>query len=115
MIQVYIGLGVLLVVGVIVWVLRVQHLRTTARDRLYVDTVETELKQDYLQLTPSLRRHYAIPWVIALAIGATLLLVVRIPLVYCVSITIIVGVIGYLIEGWNASRAALKIETQLAN
>jgi tight adherence protein B len=115
MMQVYIGLGVLLVVGVIVWVLRVQHLRTTARERLYVDTVETELKQDYLQLTPSLRRHYLIPWAVALALGATLLFVVKIPLVYCVSITVIVGVIGYLIEGWIASRAALRIETQLAN
>jgi tight adherence protein B len=115
MMQIYIGIAVLAVVGIVVWLLRVQHLRTTARERLYVDVVETEVKQDYLQLTPTLRRHYLIPWVVALAIGATLLFVVKIPLVYCVSITVIVGVIGFLIEGWNASRAALKLETQLAN
>ena len=115
MMQIYIGIAVLAVVGIVVWLLRVQHLRTTARERLYDDVVETEVKQDYLQLTPSLRRHYLIPWVFAAAIGAGLLFLVRIPLVYCVSITIIVGVIGFLIEGWNASRAALKLETQLAN
>lgn len=115
MMQIYIGIAVLAIVGVVVWLLRVQHLRTAARERLYDDVVETQVKQDYLQLTPSLRRHYAIPWVIALAIGATLLFVVKIPLVYCVSITIILGVIGFLIEGWIASRAALKLETQLAN
>lgn len=115
MMQIFIGIAVLAVVGIVVWLLRVQHLRTTARERLYVDVVETEVKQDYLQLTPTLRRHYIIPWVVALAIGATLLLVVKIPLVYCASITVIVGVIGFLIEGWNAARAALKLETQLAN
>jgi tight adherence protein B len=113
--QIYIGIAVLAIVGIVVWLLRVQHLRTTARERLYDNVVETEVKQDYLQLTPTLRRHYAIPWVVALAVGATLLLVVGIPAVYCVSITIILGVIGFLIEGWNASRAALKLETQLAN
>jgi tight adherence protein B len=113
--QIYIGIAVLAIVGIVVWLLRVQHLRTTARERLYDDIVETEVKQDYLQLTPSLRRHYVIPWAIAVVIGASLLFIIGIPLVYCVSITIIVGVIGFLIEGWNASRAALKLETQLAN
>jgi tight adherence protein B len=113
--QIYIGIAVLAVVGIVVWLLRVQHLRTTARERLYDDVVETQLKQDYLQLTPTLRRHYLIPWVFALAVGAGFLFILRIPAVYCFSITVIVGVIGFLVEGWIASRAALKLETQLAN
>src|SRR3954463_5901189 len=98
--QIYIGIAVLAVVGIVVWLLRVQHLRTTARERLYDDVVETQLKQDYLQLTPTLRRHYLIPWVFALAVGAGFLFILRIPAVYCFSITVIVGVIGFLVEGW---------------
>jgi tight adherence protein B len=115
MMQLWIAIGVVALVGTIVWLLRVQHLRTVARDRLYEDTATVEVKQDYLQLTPSLRRHYVLPWAIALSVGALLFFVVRIPFVYCFSITVIVGVIGYLIEGWNAARAALRLETQLAN
>jgi tight adherence protein B len=111
----WITIGVVALAGVVVWFLRVQHLRTVARDRLYEDTAEVELKQDYLQLTPSLRRHYILPWAIALCAGAFLLLVVGVPFVYCFAITVIVGVIGFLVEGWNASRAALRLETQLAN
>lgn len=111
-----IGIGAVLLVGAVVWLLRVQHLRTVARDRLYEDVVTNEVVQeDYLQLTPSLRRHRILPWVVALAAGAVLLFWVGLPLVYCVAITVILGVIGYLIEGWLHARAALRLESQLAN
>lgn len=116
MMQFLIAVGAVLLVGAVVWLLRMQHLRTVARERLYDDIVTTGTEREkYLQLAPSLRRHRLLPWIIAVAIGATLLLVVGVPLIYCVAITIILGVIGFLVEGWRYSRAALRLETQLAN
>lgn len=112
----WIGIGAVLLVGAVVWFLRVQHLRTVARDRLYEDVeVVTEVRDDYLQLSPSLRRRRWLPWAIALAVGSILFFVVGIPLVYCAALTVILGVLGFLVEGWYASRLALRMEMQLAN
>lgn len=111
-----ITIAALLLVGGIAWYWRTQRLRATARERLYEDVeTATDVKSDYLQLTPSLRRHRALPWVAAGIIGSILLFAIQIPFVYCLAITVIVGVMGYLIEGWIAARAALRLETQLAN
>jgi tight adherence protein B len=118
MMQFLIGIAAVLLVGAVVWFLRMQHLRTVARERLYDDVVTTGTEREresYLQLAPSLRRHRLLPWVIAFGIGALLLLVVGVPFIYCVAITTILGVIGFLIEGWRYGRAALRLETQLAN
>lgn len=104
-----------LLVGGVAWFLRAQHLRAAARERLYDDVATTEVKVDYLQLTPSLRRHKALPWIIAGVLGSILYFAIQVPFVYCLAITVIAGVIGYLIESWAATRAALKLETQLAN
>lgn len=111
-----ISLGAVLLIGGVVWLLRVQHLRSMARERLYDDVATTdEVKVEYLQLTPSLRRHRSIPWIVAGVLGSMLFFAVGVPFVYCLAITVIVGVIGYLIESWVATRAALRLETQLAN
>lgn len=112
-----IGAAAVLLAGALAWFLRVQHLRTVARERLYVDmeTTQDALKSEYLQLTPSLRRYPYVPWFVAVGLGLVLFFALGLQLVYCVAITIIVGVIGWLIETWRAERAALKLETQLAN
>ncbi|MDZ4774150.1 MAG: type II secretion system F family protein [Planctomycetota bacterium] len=108
------SIAAVLVVGALVWFLRVQRLRSVARERLYVADGEASVDKSFT-LAPSLRRHRWIPWVAAGVMATILYFVVGLPLIYCVSLTIIVGVIGYLIEGWIASKAALKLETQLAN
>lgn len=116
MMNVLIIAGCVAVIGAAVWALRVQHLRSTARERLYQDVDVTEgKKSEYLKLTPSLRRYRFVPWLIALLVASTLHLFFALPLVYCVALGIITGVIGYLIEGWIAARNAARLETQLAN
>jgi tight adherence protein B len=113
--NVWIALGVVALLGGAVWVLRVQRLRNVARERLYQDVVVTDTHKDFLTLTPSLRRHRALPWIIAVAFASTIHFFFGIPLIYCIALTVITGVMGYLIETWAAARAALKLETQLAN
>lgn len=109
-----VSLAAVLVVGTVLWFLRVQHLRSVARERLYLEDTEQKTEKT-ITLAPSLRRHRLIPWIVA-GVAATLLyFVVAMPLIYVFSLTVIIGVIGYLIEGWIASKAALKLETQLAN
>lgn len=109
------SLAAVLVVGAVVWFLRVQHLRTVARERLYLETGSGADKANPLTLSPSLRRHRLVPWIIAGVMVTILYFVFHLPFIYCFSLTVIVGVIGYLIEGWIASKAGLKLETQLAN
>jgi len=106
-----------LLMGALAWFVRVHHLRSVARERLYVDMATTAdtSKAEYLQLTPSLRRYPYVPWFVAGGLGLVLFFAFALPLVYCVAITIILGVIGWLIETWRADRAALRLETQLAN
>lgn len=109
-------LGCVAIAGAAVWALRVQQLRSVARERLYHDVeTTTARKNEYLRLTPSLRRHQIVPWIIAFVLAATLNSFFAVPLVYCVAIGVISGVIGYLIEGWIAARNAARLETQLAN
>lgn len=115
MMPLVVSLAAVLLVGVLVWFLRVQHLRNVARERLYVETdVGVEAAKEHV-LTPSLRRHRIVPWIVAGVVGTILYFGLGIPFVYCIALTVIIGVIGYLIEGWIATKAALRLETQLAN
>lgn len=114
--NVWIALGVVALIGAVVWALRVQRLRNVARERLYQDiATERDTHQDFLTLTPSLRRRRWLPWAIAIALASALHFIFAIAFIYCFAIAVITGVIGYLIESWSAARAALKLETQLAN
>lgn len=115
MTPIVISIAAVVLVGALVWFLRVQHLRNVARERLYVEDAEAAERIERLALTPSLRRHRWIPWVGAGFVVSILLFVVRLPVVYGVAITVIVGVLGWIIEGWIAAKAALRLETQLAN
>jgi len=110
-----ISIGAVLVVGALVWFLRVQRLRNVARQRLYEEVEGDEQVNPYLELTPTLRRHRLVPWIVAGIVATILYFAVGVPFIYCIAITVIVGVMGYLIEGWIAARAALRLETQLAN
>lgn len=115
MIPYLISIGAVLIVGALVWFLRVQRLRSVARQRLYEEVDEAAEDRAYLELTPSLRRHRLVPWIVA-GVAATLMYTVfGLPLIYCLALTVIIGVMGYIIETWIAARAALKLETQLAN
>lgn len=103
-----------LVVGALVWFLREHRLRGVARERLYVEA-DTENTRVAHALSASLRRHQFTPWVVAGIFATFLYFVVGLPFVYCFALTVIVGVIGFLVEGWIAARASLRLETQLAN
>jgi tight adherence protein B len=110
------SLAAVLAVGALLWFLRVQHLRNVARERLYVDSGESAQSTKHQHgITPSLRRHRLVPWIVAGVVATVLYYVIGVPFIYCFALTVIIGVIGYLIEGWLAAKAALKLETQLAN
>lgn len=110
-----ISIAAVVLVGALVWFLRVQHLRSVARERLYHETDEIAAKEARHALTPTLRRHRWVPWVSAGVVATMLYFVVGLPFVYCFALTVIIGVLGFLIEGWIAAKSALKLETQLAN
>lgn len=110
-----ISIAAVVLVGALVWFLRVQHLRSVARERLYHEADEIAAKEARHALTPTLRRHRWVPWVSAGVVATMLYFVVGLPFVYCFALTVIIGVLGFLIEGWIAAKSALKLETQLAN
>lgn len=110
-----ISLAAVVLVGALVWFFRVQHLRAVARERLYDETGELAAEEARLAKTPSLTRHRWVPWAIAGFVATMLYFVVGVPFIYCFALTVIVGVLGHLIEGWIAAKAALRLETQLAN
>ena len=110
-----VAIAVLAVIAGALWTFRVQRLRQLARDRLNESMEGLEAAVSAVEITPTLRRHYIIPWIFAAMFGAILYLGFQLGPVYCVAITVIAGVIGYLIEGWIAARNALRLEAQLAN
>ncbi len=110
-----ISFAAVVLVGALVWFLRVQHLRAMARERLYDETGELAAEAERLRKTSSLRRHRWAPWALAGFAATTLYFVAGVPFIYCFALTVIVGVLGHLIEGWIAAKAALRLETQLAN
>ena len=83
------AIAVLAVIAGALWTFRVQRLRQLARDRLNESMEGLEAAVSAVEITPTLRRHYIIPWIFAAMFGAILYLGFQLGPVYCVAITVI--------------------------
>jgi tight adherence protein B len=111
--EVLLGTGAAVGAGAAWWMWRIQRLRRIARERLNEDLVSTE-GQYVVTLQPTLRRHILLPFVVGLLVAAIASWGLGLPLVYCVALAIIVGVMAHIIEGQVSSRRAMRLEMQLA-
>ena len=105
--------GAVIGAGAAWWAWRAQRVRRISRERLNADVANYE-ERHAVTLQPSLRRHHAVPLMIGVGVALLLRFVLRLDLVYCVSIATIVATLASIVEGQIAQRRSALLETQLA-
>lgn len=113
--EVLIGGGAAAGAGALWYAWRVQRIRRISRERLHIEVEGREKREYEVTLSPTLRRYLWAPWAIGIAACLVVALVLRLELVYGVSLGVITGVMAWILEQQLAARRSLKLENQLAN
>jgi tight adherence protein B len=112
--ELILGAGAAAAGGAAIYAWRVQRLRRVARERLHSD-VARRADDAEIELQPTLRRRRWLPWAAGAVAGGALYALTPLPWIYCLAVSAIAGTIAFLVELQIAVRAALRLETQLAN
>jgi tight adherence protein B len=113
--EVLIGGGAAAGAGALWYAWRVQRIRRISRERLHEEVEGRDKRQYVVTLSPALRRYSWAPWTVGVATLLAVALLLRVDLVYGVSLGVITGVMTWIVEQQYASHRSLKLETQLAN
>ncbi len=88
--------------------------RRVAAERLSLPDVE-ERVQPTVRHQVFARRHYVLPWIVAVAVAVILIVMVGLPPLYAVAFAVIVGLLGGQVDGMLLARKQDRIEVQLAD
>lgn len=94
---------------------RLSNLRRLALDRFESVESRARAERSTPRSKPLARRLWWIPWVVGCVCLCSFRYVVGWPLSVCVSLSLVIALLGREIEVWLAGARAAKIETQLAD
>jgi tight adherence protein B len=98
---------------------RRMRLRDVARDRLQASTRDKEAAAEPVrprtEVTVFARRHYALPWIVALLVALVLYALVGLDTLFAVTLGLVVGFLGGMLDAMWLARQSARIEQQLAD
>src|SRR5690348_9361929 len=110
-------LGVLVVLGAIVYIGRQLRIRQITRNRLTAPLIalEVEPEDPVAQARPFIRRHRILPWVVAIMVGLGVYWLAGWTVLFALTLTALIGLIGSQVDAYFVGRKSLKIEAQLGD
>jgi tight adherence protein B len=111
------GLGVLLVLLTIVYIGRQLRIRHLTRSRLTSPllAIEVEPEAPPAEARPFSRRHWILPWVLALCVGAAVYGLAGWNLLFASTLMVLIGLLATQLDAYLSGRKALLIEAQLGD
>jgi Flp pilus assembly protein TadB len=109
--------GVTIGIGTVVYLWRRIRLGRLAIARLddLLSAMDIEVRDEPSPSEPFLRRHRALPWLVAAVVAAAVFFVTAWGWLIAGTAGVIVGLLGSQLEGYLASRRTMLIEVQLAD
>ncbi len=110
-------LGLLVVLGTMVYIARQLRVRRLTRNRLTMPLLALEVEpEDPVALAkPFVRRHWILPWVLGVVAGAAVYWLAGWSLLFAVALTLLIGLLVGQLDAYRISRKSLLIEAQLGD